>query len=81
MFVYRNANTGDEVRRAERSVRLDHLANWSLISAPAPAPEMPVRSASKADWKAYAIARGMAEADAEKATRDQLAEHFHGPAE
>ncbi|HEY3683464.1 MAG TPA: hypothetical protein VGL93_10515 [Streptosporangiaceae bacterium] len=29
--VYRNENTGDEVERAERSARLDHLPNWHLI--------------------------------------------------
>jgi hypothetical protein len=33
----------------------------------------PAKSASKADWKAYAIAQGVSEEDAEKATRDELA--------
>jgi hypothetical protein len=42
-------------------------------------PKLPNRTASKADWKAYAIASGMDEADVEKATRDELAELYHGP--
>lgn len=42
-------------------------------------PRLPNRTASKADWKAHAIAAGVDEADAEKATRDELAELFHGP--
>lgn len=38
----------------------------------------PGRSASKADWLAYAISRGAEAADAEKLTRDQLAETYGG---
>lgn len=41
MFVYRNANTGDEVERAERSPRLDALPNWTLIAEPEPAEQTP----------------------------------------
>lgn len=49
--------------------------------AEAPAEEeavdpMPRKSASKADWKAYAIANGMDEAEAEALNRDQLVELF-----
>ncbi len=44
-----------------------------------PAPEPPTRSATKAEWKAYAISQGIAEADAEVMTRDQLAEKYLGP--
>ncbi|HWO65357.1 MAG TPA: hypothetical protein VNO31_35515 [Umezawaea sp.] len=50
-----------------------------VVPAPAPAPEakLPAKSASKADWKAYAVNHGgMSEADAEDATRDQLAEKY-----
>lgn len=39
--------------------------------------KMPARSASKAAWRAYAVARGMSPDDADAATRDQLAELFH----
>ncbi len=38
--------------------------------------DMPRKSASKADWKAYAIANGMDEAEAETLSRDQLVERF-----
>jgi hypothetical protein len=36
----------------------------------------PPRKASKSDWKAYAIAQGMSEEDADRATRDELADRF-----
>lgn len=36
----------------------------------------PGKSGSKADWKAYAVAQGMAEAEAEGMTRDELAERY-----
>lgn len=36
----------------------------------------PSRSASKADWLKHAVGAGMAEADAEGMTRDQLADKF-----
>ncbi|MFE3452388.1 hypothetical protein ACFXJ8_26040 [Nonomuraea sp. NPDC059194] len=36
----------------------------------------PRKSASKAAWVAYAVSQGMAEADAEELTRDQLVERF-----
>lgn len=38
--------------------------------------ERPVKSASKSDWKAYAISQGMDEDAAEKATRDELAARY-----
>jgi hypothetical protein len=36
----------------------------------------PAKSASKADWKAYAISQGLDEADADAATRDELAARY-----
>lgn len=39
-------------------------------------PKPPARSASKADWVAYATAQGMDADEADKLTRDQLAERF-----
>lgn len=36
----------------------------------------PTRSASKADWKAYAISQGMDQAQADDMTRDDLAELY-----
>jgi len=38
----------------------------------------PTKSASKADWKAYAISQGMDDAEAESMTRDDLAELYLG---
>jgi hypothetical protein len=37
----------------------------------------PAKSASKEAWKAFAIASGMSEEDADNTTRDALAEHYH----
>ncbi|MFY7069588.1 hypothetical protein ACOQFV_27335 [Nocardiopsis changdeensis] len=39
-------------------------------------PARPAKSASKADWLAYAVAQGMPEEEAEAATRDQLVERY-----
>lgn len=57
----------------------DESSGWRC-SEPDPGPESdpvvlerPAKSASKADWKAYAIQEGMDEGEAEKATRDELA--------
>lgn len=44
-------------------------------------PAIPGRSASKVDWKAYAVTLGMTDEAAEALTRDQLAERFLGPKE
>ncbi|MCM2394356.1 hypothetical protein [Streptomyces albipurpureus] len=67
---------------AERYAALaaDPASGWRCAE-PDPAPEPvepkhPTKSASKADWKAYAVAQGMAEEDAEKATRDELAAQY-----
>jgi hypothetical protein len=38
--------------------------------------ERPAKSASKADWVAYAVAQGLDEEAAEKATRDELAAKY-----
>jgi len=69
VYRYRNRNTGQQVERAERSVRLDHLPNWELISAPV---ERPARRASTEAWRAYAVARGMTSDEAAAHTRDEL---------
>lgn len=41
-----------------------------------PQTKPPARSASKAEWKSYAVAQGMSEEEAERSTRDQLAERY-----
>jgi hypothetical protein len=40
--------------------------------------ERPARSASKAEWVAYAVAQGAEQDDAEAATKDQLIERYGG---
>lgn len=70
--------------RAEEleTLAADPATAWHVEeSEPAPEPEpvvleRPAKSASKADWKAYAIQEGMDEAEAEKATRDELAAKY-----
>jgi len=44
---------------------------------PGPADKLPARSASKSDWFSFAVARGMDEDLADKATRDELAALYH----
>lgn len=83
MYVYRNTNTGDEVTRDERSVRLDHLPNWSLVSEPDPVEEKtgdgpPARNASTDVWRAYAVAQGMPADEAAGHSRDELAALYTG---
>lgn len=58
----------------------DESSGWRC-SEPDRAPEptvleRPAKSASKADWKAYAVQEGIDEAEAEKATRDELAAKY-----
>jgi hypothetical protein len=87
MYVYRNHNTGDRVELAKRSARLDHLQNWELIAEPdtsgAPGPagvpepgKLPAKSASKKEWVTYAVGQSMDPEEAEKLTRDELAEKY-----
>jgi hypothetical protein len=40
--------------------------------------ERPARSASKAEWIAYAVAQGAEQDDAEAATKEQLIEQYGG---
>jgi hypothetical protein len=55
--------------------RLEDESPQTTEDAPATAPG---RSASKADWVAYAVTRGAEQDDAEQLTRDQLAEQYGG---
>ncbi|MDF5756654.1 hypothetical protein [Spongiactinospora sp. TRM90649] len=84
-WVYRNGRTGQTIELDERSVRFDHLDNWLLIASP-PQPEgappvqvatkplRPADNASKPQWVTYAIARGIAEADALSLSKPALIE-------
>ncbi|TDD90778.1 hypothetical protein [Actinomadura rubrisoli] len=80
MFIYRNANTGDEVEREERSPRLDHLNNWTLIGRPeerdADASQRPARNASEKAWRAHALANGRTEDELAGLKRDDLVALF-----
>lgn len=65
----------DEVAALLRQGRVEVVVE----PEPEPAPvvlERPAKSASKADWKAYAIQEGMDAEEAEKATRDDLAAKY-----
>ncbi|MFE7273037.1 hypothetical protein [Streptomyces sp. NPDC057623] len=69
---------------AERYAALadDPASGWRCVEPdPEPEPEptvleRPAKSASKADWKAYAVQEGMDEAEADAATRDELAAKY-----
>ncbi|SEU46598.1 hypothetical protein [Nonomuraea wenchangensis] len=86
---YANANTGDVVLLDERDPCLDMLPNWTVsgstsVGEPESGPSnsgqatpgRPPESANKAAWVAYAVARGMAEADAKGLRKDALIEEF-----
>jgi len=88
MYRYRNTNTGQVVEYAQRSVRLDHLPNWSLIDEPgAPAGgvdqapivvERPARRAPVAAWRAYAVALGADADQVERMTKAELIDRYGG---
>lgn len=71
---------------SEEEQRLEGLVTrgeggWYMVDEPKAAPEpevleRPAKSASKADWKAYAVQEGMDEEEADKATRDELAAKY-----
>ncbi|MCF6467398.1 hypothetical protein FAF44_03075 [Nonomuraea sp. MG754425] len=90
MWRYTNANTGQVVEVPERDAYLDMLPNWTITGSPDDAgepesspsnsgqaiPGRPPESANKAVWVAYAVSRGMAEADAKALRKDALIEEF-----
>ncbi|MBT2505153.1 hypothetical protein J7I98_04420 [Streptomyces sp. ISL-98] len=72
---------GSEEAQRYEALAEDRASGWRRV-ADAPAEpeeehagplERPVKSASKADWKAYVISQGMDDEVADKATRDELA--------
>lgn len=71
---------GSEAADEYAALAEDPSSGWRC-SEPDPEPEpvvleRPAKSASKADWKAYALQEGLDEDDAEKATRDELAAKY-----
>ncbi|MEU7891697.1 hypothetical protein AB0B45_02405 [Nonomuraea sp. NPDC049152] len=86
-LVYRNSNTGQVVEATDRDPWLDMLDNWRIISGPEPdsatdtgsasaGPDRPSEHDNKAAWIAYAVARGMDEADAKALSKAALIEEF-----
>lgn len=68
---------GSEEAEKLAALAADPGSDWRCVEPDAePEPvelSRPVKSASKADWKAYAVSHGMDEEAADKATRDELA--------
>jgi hypothetical protein len=71
---------GSEEAEALAVLAEDPASGWRCVepdAEPEPEPlERPAKSASKADWKAYAVSQGMDADDADKATRDELAAKY-----
>lgn len=89
-FAHGEAIVSDDTSEGRRALAYLRRRNYLVeaiqpeAAAPDPVDDQPkalARNASKADWKAYAIGQGMPDADAEAATRDELAEKFLGPKE
>ena len=53
-----------------------HIEVTEAESTPAGGDGVPSKSASKAEWVAYAVSQGVPEAEAEAATRDELVARF-----
>ena len=60
---------------------VEELADEPAARAADDTDKLPAKSASKVEWKAYAIAHGVDEAEAEKTSRDDLAARFHAALE
>lgn len=73
---------GSEDAARYAALAADPESGWRCAE-PDPVPEeepvvleRPAKSASTADWKAYAVSQGLDEEEAEKATRDELAAKY-----
>lgn len=73
---------GSEEAEAYAALADDPASGWRCAEPdiePEPEPivvERPAKSASKADWVAYAVSQGAEQAEAEAKTRDELAALF-----
>lgn len=86
MYVYRNSNNGDIYETPRRSLRLEALPNWLLLSSPEPpaapepeppaGPQRPLDSDTREVWIKYAIARGMPAKDARALSKAALIKEF-----
>ncbi|KAB2384753.1 hypothetical protein [Actinomadura montaniterrae] len=64
----------DEEKRLQ-ALADDPVSGWRRVDEPEPepvAPSRPAKSAPKGDWVAWAVANGAEQAEAEKATKDDL---------
>ncbi|MEC3977897.1 hypothetical protein [Amycolatopsis sp. H20-H5] len=55
---------------------VEQLDTAPEVSGEAELAPLPAKSASKGEWTAAAVARGLAEADADKLTRDELVARY-----
>ncbi|QFY09637.1 hypothetical protein GBF35_25940 [Nonomuraea phyllanthi] len=87
MYVYRNSNTGAFYETPQRSVRLETLPNWLLISAsdgqsadpvatPPARSSRPLDTDNRAAWVEYAISQGMPPKDARALSKASLVKEF-----
>lgn len=56
----------------------DPASGWRAVATEPPAAEAPAKSATKAEWVAYAVTQGADEAEAEAATKDDLIKTYGG---
>lgn len=77
----------ERVRPVPGSLEAEHYAalaadpasGWNAVAEEPPAPAgPPAKSAAKAEWIAWAVAQGADQADAEKATKDELITIYGG---
>lgn len=83
---FRVLKAGDSLPDTVPEARAAVLSGIGAVVMVGPAPEAPAitqvpsLSASKADWEAYAVARGWTAADAKKATKKELQKKLGAPA-
>lgn len=78
VYLYEGAALPDGLRKGERE-RLVDLGLVGEAEEPAEEPSeggQPAKSASKADWVAYAVAQGATEAELEGLTKDELVSSY-----
>ncbi|MFF9910622.1 hypothetical protein [Streptomyces sp. NPDC013457] len=64
---------------AYAALAADPASGWRVVAEEPPAPAgPPAKSASKGDWVAYAVSQGADQAEAEKATKDDLISAYGG---
>ena len=72
VHIYEGGNLPDD----QDPHQLEQLLAGNMVAEQEGDSDKPAASAAKAKWKAYAVAQGMDEAEADSMTRDELADHF-----